>query len=58
MRYAKKLDNCDEVEVRLGPGEWVPGYVLGSPKMVGTRLIIPVMSSQGGFQEVDYTDVR
>ena len=55
---ALRLDNRDEVEVRIGPGEWVPGYVLGSPRKVGKRVIVPVQSSMGGYAEVDHTDVR
>lgn len=57
LRNALKLDNRDEVEVRVGPGKWVPGYLLGSPRQVEKRVIIPVQS-KCGYMEVDHTDVR
>lgn len=30
-RDALKLHNGDEVMVRIGPGEWINGYILGDP---------------------------
>ena len=59
FRDAKKLHNRDEVKVRTPDGVvWEHGYILGEPKEVDGRIIIPVTTQFWGFREVDHTDVR
>jgi hypothetical protein len=57
-REAKKLHNHDEVLVRTPEGEWEQGYILGQPKEVAGRIILPVQTPQNGWREVDHTDVK
>jgi hypothetical protein len=67
MRFtqAKKLHNRDEVEVRVEPGTWAHGRVLGEPTFIhkpgkGTkRAVIPVLLDDGTYMpDVAHTDVR
>lgn len=56
-RAAKKLHNRDEVEIKVD-GQWFPGYVLGTPKELGGRIIVPVQSEQVGFRWAYHCDIR
>lgn len=58
LQQAKKLHNRDEVRVRATDGQWEQGYVLGEPKQVGKRILVPVQTHGDGWREVDHTDVR
>lgn len=59
LRDAAQLHNRDEVLVRTPDGkDWEQGYVLGSPKRVGGRILVPVQTPQNGWREVDHVDVR
>jgi len=59
LRNAKKLDNMDQVQVRLEMGGWDYGYVLGTPRLVTPKLlIVAVLSSTDGLRHVSHTDVR
>jgi len=59
QREALRLHNRDQVEVRLGPGEWYPAYVLGEPEQLNKKVvIIPVQSSFGGYLKVVHTEIR
>lgn len=63
MRFtqAKRLHNEDEVEVRVEPGKWAHGRVLGEPRFaMGFKLaLIPVLLDDGTYMpEVAHTDVR
>lgn len=56
-REAKKLHNRDEVQVHTANG-WEHGYILGEPREVSKRVILPVQTQQSGWLEVDHTEVR
>lgn len=59
LRDAKKLNNMDQVQVRMDMGGWEYGYVLGSPRLVTPKLLIlPVLSTTYGLRHVSHTDVR
>jgi len=59
LRNAKKLDNMDQVQVRLEMGGWDYGYVLGTPRLVTPKLlVVAVLSSTDGLRHVTHTDVR
>lgn len=57
-REAMKLHNRDEVRVKSHDGTWGHGYVLGEPREVENRVIVPVNSDSDGYREVDHTDIR
>jgi hypothetical protein len=62
-RYAKKLANRDEVEVRVAPGQWDRGYVVGDPKLQvvlnKTMVLVNVQSVKNGFcLDVHHTNLR
>jgi hypothetical protein len=58
FRDAKKLDNRDGVLIRASHGKWEYGYVLGSPKIEGKTVFIPVQSPTDGLHTVTHQDVR
>ena len=60
MKYrdAKKLHNRDEVEVRVGPGEWEPGKILGEVIVLPKMVSVPVLSKTLGFASVTHRDIR
>ena len=57
FRDAKRLNNRDQISVRISPGRWVGGYVLGSPVENKGRILVPTVS-EDGFKWVDHTDVK
>lgn len=57
-RYAVRLGNHDEVEVRIGPGEWVRGYVVGDPLVRKDGVYVDVDSEAGFLKNVRHTDLR
>jgi hypothetical protein len=68
MRFtqAKRLHNEDEVEVRVEPGKWAHGRVLGEPRLRASAsasqiawVEIPVLLDDGTYlPDVAHTDVR
>jgi len=57
-RYAATLGNRDEVEVRIGPGEWVRGFVVGDPIVRKEGVYVNVQSEAGYLESVRHTDIR
>jgi hypothetical protein len=64
-RYAKKLHNRDQVEVRVEPGQWVVRHVLGNPRVVEDRehlqggVFVTTLSEDGSIQgNIRHTDLR
>lgn len=58
-KYAIKLHNGDQVEVRVGPNEWVYGYVVGDPKIGPYNIYVSVRTdSHGYFPDVIHTDLK
>jgi hypothetical protein len=55
---ARKLENRDQVEVRVAPATWVLGMVLGSWREDGGKIIVPVQTEGHGFIEAVHTDLR
>jgi len=59
LKQAKQLHNRDEVQIRTPDGkDWEQGYVLGDPRKIEGRIIVPVYNPQNGYREVDHSDLR
>ena len=58
-RYASKLHNRDEVEVKVD-GEWVRGYVLGdyAPSKDGKTLWFHIQTDAGFLDMVHHRDLK
>ena len=64
-RYAKKLHDRDQVEVRIDPGVWVVRHVLGDPRIVEDTehlqggVFVSTLCADGSIQgNVRHTDLR
>jgi hypothetical protein len=58
-QYAKQLHSRDEVEVRIGPGNWIPGYVISNPSIRESGVYVDVQTRQEGFlAAVHHLDLR
>lgn len=57
-RYARRLHNRDQVEVRVGPGEWSYGYVLGDAWETSEGVFVNVQTQAGYMQNIRHTDLR
>jgi hypothetical protein len=56
---AEKLRNRDEVEVRIAPGEWDAGYVVGDASITTDGVFVDVQTRREGFlAQVRHTDLR
>jgi hypothetical protein len=58
-RYAKKLHNRDQVEIRID-GSWVYGYILGDPILTKDNKVITfeVQTESYGLQIVNHLEIR
>lgn len=57
--YAAKLYNRDQVEVRIAPGEWDTGYVVGDALITPHGVFVDVQTDHAGFlTEIRHTDLR
>ena len=58
-RFARRLHNRDQVEVRVGR-EWIPGYVLGDPSTASMdgAVYVDVQTEIGLLYSVRHTDLR
>jgi hypothetical protein len=58
-RYAERLQNRDEVEVRVGSNEWIRGYVVGDALIRKDGVFVDVQTKEEGFvADVRHTDLR
>ncbi len=57
-RDAIKLHDRDEVEVRIEPGTWLTGHVLGDPVPTTAGVFVPVQTATLGYGHYLHTEVR